>query len=51
MDCTFHVFGDFVVDGAGSLAGLEVKCLGLYSWDGGGELEEGGEEEEEVHDW
>ncbi len=43
--------GEFVVDGAGPLAGLEVKHVGLAIWKGGGEAEERVEEEEELHGW
>ena len=44
----FLVCHIFLVDGAGVWAGLGVIILVLWSWNGDGEVEEGGEEEEEV---
>ena len=54
LDYIFHVFGAFLVGGTGNLAGFEVTYLGLYSWNGGGEVEEGEKDVKEqvgVHVW
>ena len=53
LDRSFHVCADFFVDGTGYCTGFKVECLGLYGWNGGGEVEEGEEhvkEDDEGHD-